>query len=128
MYSKRSRFVSPRVVQVPLGPGPGSRMDNLLDNASRYAPELSTVRIAARREGGEWVFEVSDQGPGVATQQRSRIFERFARTDSARTRDGGGAGLGLALGAAIAAAHGGSLRLVEDAGPGATFELRLPAT
>jgi len=103
-------------------------MDNLLDNASRYAPELSTVRIAARREGGEWVFEVSDQGPGVATQQRSRIFERFARTDSARTRDGGGAGLGLALGAAIAAAHGGSLRLVEDAGPGATFELRLPAT
>jgi heavy metal sensor kinase len=103
-------------------------LDNLLDNACRYAPELSTVSIAARREGDEWVFEVSDQGPGVAEQQRARIFERFARTDSARTRDRGGAGLGLALGAAIAAAHGGSLHLVDHQGPGATFELRLPAS
>jgi two-component system OmpR family sensor kinase len=103
-------------------------LDNLLDNASRYAPELSTVTLAARQDGDEWVFEVSDQGPGVEPQQRARIFERFARADSARTRDGGGAGLGLALGAAIAAAHGGSLRLVDHAGPGATFQLRLPAS
>jgi heavy metal sensor kinase len=102
-------------------------LDNLLDNASRYAPELSTLTLAARQEGDEWVFEVSDQGPGVAEQQRTRIFERFARTDNARTRDGGGAGLGLALGSAIAAAHGGSLRLVDGAGPGATFQLHLPA-
>jgi heavy metal sensor kinase len=102
-------------------------LDNLLDNASRYAPELSTVTLAARQEGDEWVFEVSDQGPGVAEQQRTRIFERFARTDNARTRDGGGAGLGLALGSAIAAAHGGSLRLVDGSGPGATFQLHLPA-
>jgi signal transduction histidine kinase len=102
-------------------------LDNLLDNASRYAPELSTLTLAARQEGDEWVFEVSDQGPGVAEQQRTRIFERFARTDNARTRDGGGAGLGLALGAAIAAAHGGSLRLADGSGPGATFQLRLPA-
>lgn len=102
-------------------------LDNLLDDASRYAPELSTVTLAARQEGDDWVFEVSDQGPGVGPQQRARIFERFARTDTARTRDGGGAGLGLALGAAIAAAHGGTLRLADRAGPGATFQLRLPA-
>jgi heavy metal sensor kinase len=101
-------------------------LDNLLDNASRYAPELSMVTIAARQEGDEWVFEVSDQGPGVEPRQRAHIFERFARADSARTRDGGGAGLGLALGAAIAAAHGGSLRLVDRPGAGATFQLRLP--
>jgi heavy metal sensor kinase len=103
-------------------------LDNLLDNASRYAPELSTVTLAARQEGDEWVFEVSDQGPGVEPQQRALIFERFSRTDTARTRDGGGAGLGLALGAAIATAHGGSLRLVDHAGPGATFQLRLRAS
>lgn len=102
-------------------------LDNLLDNACRHAPELSTVRLTARPEGAEWVFEVSDQGPGILADQRERIFERFARADSARTRGGGGAGLGLALGAAIATAQGGRLELADGPGPGATFRLRLPA-
>jgi heavy metal sensor kinase len=102
-------------------------IDNLLDNACRYAPELSTVRLAAYREASDWVWEVSDEGPGIPTDQQARIFERFARVDTARTREGGGAGLGLALGAAIAAAQGGSLELVERTGAGATFRLRLPA-
>jgi signal transduction histidine kinase len=101
-------------------------IDNLLDNACRYAPELSTVRLAAYVEESSWVFEVSDEGPGIPADQRGRIFERFARVETARTRDGGGAGLGLALGAAIAAAQGGSLELVERPEPGATFRLRLP--
>ena len=73
------------------------------------------------------MWEVSDEGPGIPADQRGRIFERFARVDTARTREGGGAGLGLALGAAIATAQGGSLELVERTGPGATFRLRLPA-
>lgn len=101
-------------------------IDNLLDNAFRHAPELSTVRLAARQEGADWVFEVSDEGPGIPIDQRERIFERFARADTARTRSGGGAGLGLSLCAAIAKAQGGSLELVEREGPGATFRLRLP--
>lgn len=101
-------------------------IDNLLDNAFRYAPELSTVRLAVRQEGLNWVFEVSDEGPGVPAEQRERIFERFARGDSARTRIGGGAGLGLALSSAIATAQGGGLELVDRPGPGATFRLRLP--
>ncbi len=102
-------------------------LDNLLDNAARYAPAGSTVRLAARQDGTDWVFSVSDQGPGVPADQRQRIFERFGRADSARTRGQGGAGLGLALGSVIAAAHGGSLEHVDGPGPGATFRLRLPA-
>jgi signal transduction histidine kinase len=102
-------------------------IDNLLDNAFHYAPELSTVRLAVRQEDSDWVFEVSDEGPGIPPDQRERIFERFARADSARTRSGGGAGLGLALSAAIATAQGGSLELVDRPAPGATFRLRLRA-
>jgi heavy metal sensor kinase len=100
-------------------------IDNLLDNAFRYAPELSTVRLAVRQEDSDWVFEISDEGPGVPPDQRERIFERFARADSARTRSGGGAGLGLALTSAIATAQGGSLEHVDRPGPGAVFRLRL---
>jgi signal transduction histidine kinase len=100
-------------------------IDNLLDNAFRYAPELSTVRLAVRQEDSDWVFEISDEGPGVPPDQRERIFERFARADSARTRSGGGAGLGLALSSAIATAQGGSLEHVDRPGPGAVFRLRL---
>ena len=103
-------------------------IDNLLDNAFRFAPVLSTVRLAVRQEGADWVFEVSDEGPGIPAGQRERIFERFARGDSARTRSGGGAGLGLALSSAIATAHGGGLELVDRPGPGATFRLRLHFT
>lgn len=103
-------------------------IDNLLDNAFRYAPELSTVRLAVRQEGSDWVFDISDEGPGVPAEQRERIFERFARADSARTRSGGGAGLGLALSSAIASAQGGSLDLVDRPAPGATFRLRLRST
>jgi heavy metal sensor kinase len=103
-------------------------IDNLLDNAFRYAPELSTVRLVARQEGADWIFELSDEGPGIAADQRERIFERFARADSARTRSGGGAGLGLALSSAIATAQGGTLELVDRPGPGATFRLRLRST
>jgi heavy metal sensor kinase len=103
-------------------------IDNLLDNAFRYAPDLSTVRLAVRQEGSDWVIEVSDEGPGIPADQRERIFERFGRADSARTRSGGGAGLGLALSAAIATAQGGSLELVDRPAPGATFRLRLRST
>jgi two-component system OmpR family sensor kinase len=99
----------------------------VIQGAFHYAPELSTVRLAVRQEDSDWVFEVSDEGPGIAPDQRERIFERFARADSARTRSGGGAGLGLALSAAIATAQGGSLELVDRPAPGATFRLRLRA-
>jgi signal transduction histidine kinase len=102
-------------------------LDNLIDNAIRYSPTLAVVKLTAERQGGDWVIEVADQGPGVPEEMREHIFDRFARADTARTRRGGGAGLGLSLSAAVVGAHGGSLRLADDASPGARFQIRLPA-
>jgi heavy metal sensor kinase len=102
-------------------------LDNLLDNAIRHSPALSTVRLSAEQEVGGWSFDVADQGPGISPEHRALLFTRFARTDSARTRQSGGAGLGLALSAAIARAHGGELEL-EDSMSGAVFHLYVPTT
>ncbi len=103
-------------------------LDNLLDNALRHSPETGQVNLSVARRGQEWWFEVADQGTGVPVGIRDRIFERFTRADSARGRRSGGAGLGLALSAAVARAHNGTLELVDEAaGRGATFRLRLPA-
>ena len=101
-------------------------IDNLLDNAIRHSPDLGTVELRAQRSNGQWLIEVADQGPGVAPEQRDRLFQRFARTDPARGPRGAGAGLGLALSAAVARAHRGTLELADGAGAGATFRLRLP--
>ena len=69
---------------------------------------------------------VADQGPGMTAEQASRVFERFYRTDGARTRARGGAGLGLAIAASLAAAHGGEITVDTAPGRGAAFHLRLP--
>ncbi|MBJ7603818.1 MAG: HAMP domain-containing protein [Candidatus Dormibacteraeota bacterium] len=103
-------------------------LDNLLDNALRHSPETGQVNLSAARQGQEWWFEVSDEGAGVPIGIRESVFERFTRADSARGRRSGGAGLGLALSAAVARAHGGTLELLDDpAEMGATFRLRLAA-
>jgi two-component system OmpR family sensor kinase len=69
---------------------------------------------------------VADRGPGMTQEQASHVFERFYRTDDARTRARGGAGLGLAIAASLAAAHGGELTVDTQPGHGAAFHLRLP--
>ena len=103
-------------------------LDNLLDNAVRHSPEHGRVQLRAHQLEGEWHLEVRDEGPGVGPEIGDRIFERFARADPARSRRSGGAGLGLALSAAVARAHGGDLTLVENGPPpGSTFRLRIPA-
>ena len=71
-------------------------------------------------------FTVSDDGPGIPEEQRERIFERFHRTDEARDRVAGGAGLGLAIVRAIAQAHGGSVRAVAPVVTGARLQLDIP--
>jgi signal transduction histidine kinase len=101
-------------------------VDNLVDNALRYAPRGTAVRLGAYRESSGWNFEVADQGPGVPVEYREHLFERFARPDADRNPGARGAGLGLALSAAIAKVHRGDLRLSEP-GPGAVFQLHLPA-
>ncbi|MCZ7535204.1 MAG: ATP-binding protein [Acidimicrobiia bacterium] len=96
---------------------------NLLDNAERHARTMVTVSLMSVGDGIELV--VRDDGPGVPTMDRERIFERFARSDEARGRDSGGSGLGLAIAREIAHAHGGTLELL-DTDSGATFRLTLP--
>ncbi|GAA2080025.1 sensor histidine kinase [Actinomadura alba] len=96
---------------------------NLLDNAQRHAN--SRVEITAYRQDDLAVVAVTDDGPGIAPEDRERVFERFTRLPDGQRRDPGGSGLGLAISADIAHAHQGSLT-VEDSPLGARFVLRLP--
>ncbi len=95
---------------------------NVVDNALRYTQ--AELRLAVRAEGDEAVVTVADDGEGVDLATSDRLFERFTRADSARSRDRGGTGLGLAIVAEIARRHGGSARFV-GGGRGATVELRV---
>ncbi|MFF3269666.1 ATP-binding protein [Streptomyces chrestomyceticus] len=99
----------------------GRVLGNLLDNAQRHA--AGAVRAGVVRDGRWAVLRVEDDGPGVPPEERERIFERFVRLDDARSRDDGGAGLGLAIARDVAERHGGTLT-VRD---GSVFALRLPA-
>jgi signal transduction histidine kinase len=96
---------------------------NLLDNAGRHA--RSQVVVSLQETATEVVLRVADDGPGIPDADRERVFERFARLDDARGRDGGGAGLGLAIVHDVVLAHGGSIA-VENC-PGAAFTVVLPA-
>ncbi|MFJ5222130.1 ATP-binding protein [Streptomyces sp. NPDC088400] len=100
-------------------------LGNLLDNAQRHAH--ASVHATVRRTGGQVVLAVADDGSGVPEAERERIFERFVRLDDARSRDDGGAGLGLAIARDVAERHGGTLTVGRAPAGGALFELRLPA-
>ncbi|MET8400465.1 HAMP domain-containing sensor histidine kinase [Streptomyces sp900116325] len=98
---------------------------NLLDNAERHAE--SSVAVSVCTERGGVVVAVGDDGPGVPEPESERIFERFVRLDDARSRDEGGAGLGLAIARDVARRHHGTLTVTRSPEGGARFELRLPA-
>jgi two-component system, OmpR family, sensor kinase len=101
-------------------------VDNLLSNARTHTPENTSIQV--RVMNGERVtVVVADDGPGIPEQIAGKLFERFVRGDPARSRDSGGAGLGLSIAAEIARAHGGSLELVPTE-RGARFDLELPAS
>ncbi|MFE6696708.1 sensor histidine kinase [Streptomyces sp. NPDC057718] len=97
---------------------------NLLDNAQRHADARVAVSVAADGRGVR--VEVRDDGDGVPEDERERIFERFVRLDDARSRDDGGAGLGLAIARDVAARHGGTLTVHRADEGGAAFRLWLP--
>jgi signal transduction histidine kinase len=101
-------------------------LDALLENAVHHTLEYARVELCAYGEGQGVVIAVADEGPGIAPDALERIFERFARTDTSRSRREGGAGLGLAIVDAIARAHGGSCTVRTELGAGSTFALRLP--
>ena len=106
-------------------------LGNLVDNAVRHSPPDTQVSVAVRRvaDGPADLVEVSvsDEGPGIAAAEQERVFERFYRVDSARSRDTGGTGLGLAIVKHVARSHGGEVTVWSAEGSGSTFTLRLPA-
>jgi signal transduction histidine kinase len=98
-------------------------VDNLLANAHRHA---GTVRVTTSLHSGTAVLDVDDDGPGIAEADRSRVFERWVRLDDARTRAGGGAGLGLALVREVARMHGGKVSVQDSPLGGARLHVELP--
>ncbi len=102
-------------------------LGNLIDNASRMTPEGGVVSVRLSAENGSAVVRVSDQGPGIPEADLPHIFERFYRAQTSRARASGGAGLGLAIVAAIVRAHGGTVAATSAADGGSVFTVSLPA-
>lgn len=100
---------------------------NLVSNAIAYSPKGSPVSISRRRRGDNIEIAVTDRGIGIARDDQERVFERFFRVDSARSRATGGTGLGLAIVKHVAANHNGAIRLWSQPGTGSTFTLSIPA-
>lgn len=100
---------------------------NLIDNAIKYSDDGASVQVTAERMGGEVIISVCDQGMGITDEHLPRIFERFYRTDRARSRQLGGTGLGLAIVRHVAVSHGGRVSVDSTPGSGSTFRIHIPA-
>jgi signal transduction histidine kinase len=98
---------------------------NLLNNACKFT-DNGHVRLRVRRDGEAVLFEIDDSGPGIAAQNLEMIFEPFTQVDQSKTRNKGGAGLGLPVSRRLAHLLGGDLRVHSKVGEGSTFTLRLP--
>ncbi|MFN6560483.1 MAG: two-component system sensor histidine kinase RppB [Nostoc sp. ChiSLP01] len=103
-------------------------LSNLIANAIQYTPAGGYVTIILKRSNGHAVIEVQDTGIGIASHEQKRIFDRFYRVDSDRSRSTGGSGLGLAIAQAIVQAHRGSIQVQSQVGKGSTFIVQLPLT
>ncbi|WP_432245645.1 ATP-binding protein [Arthrobacter sp. G.S.26] len=137
--SDRSRVVSLTGIDGgPAAPAPAlgdeaklrQVVGNLVGNAMRYTPDGSPIELAVgvRTVDGRpaSVIEVRDHGPGISAEDAGKVFQRFYRADTSRTRETGGSGLGLAIVAAIVGSHGGSVRVTDTDGGGATLVVSLP--
>ena len=103
-------------------------LDALIENAVKHTGPEDSITLSVRRFDGSATVAVRDTGVGIAERDLARIFDRFARSDAARSREGGGVGLGLAIVRTVAEAHGGSVDVKSTPGAGSTFELTLPIT
>jgi signal transduction histidine kinase len=100
---------------------------NILHNAVRYSPAGSRISVRVWRESAHVVVEVADNGPGIPPEHAGKVFERFYRVDPSRSREGGGAGLGLSIAQWAVETHGGTILLHNLPGSGSAFQIRLPA-
>jgi heavy metal sensor kinase len=103
-------------------------IDILLDNAFKYTPSPGTVHLSLEQKIDKVVITVRDTGVGIAAEEQSKVFERFYRVDKARSRDMGGAGLGLSIAQWIVQQHGGTINLESSLGKGSIFRVELPLT
>jgi two-component system OmpR family sensor kinase len=101
-------------------------LDNLLGNVRSHTPPETPAHVRVSTLNGSAVLEVSDEGPGLAGDDLGRVFERFYRADTSRSRESGGVGLGLSIVAAIADAHAGKVSVASGPQGGATFRVELP--
>jgi heavy metal sensor kinase len=99
---------------------------NVLDNAIKYSPKSSTIAVRVEPLGNQGLLAIADEGPGILPEHRERIFDRFFRVDEARSREHGGAGLGLAIAKWAVEIHGGQILVHERSGPGSEFRILLP--
>lgn len=101
-------------------------VSNLVQNAVRHSPAGGTVSVSARGENGHVRIDVADEGPGIPEPDASRVFERFYRSDAARSWGGGGTGLGLAIARWIVDLHGGDIRVEANKPKGCRMVVELP--
>ena len=100
---------------------------NVLHNAVKYSPVGGTIAVRVQRSTNEVTVEIEDNGPGVPSEDRQKIFDRFYRVDKARWRESGGAGLGLAITKWVVEAHRGEISLESGSEKGCLFRVKLPA-
>ena len=115
--SSKARVDADRIKQV---------LTNLVNNAGRFAPEGSEVKVELSQSDTSHIIRVSDYGEGVPKLLKDKIFDRFYRADNSRNRATGGSGLGLAIAKSIVTAHNGSIHVEDTPGGGATFVVELP--
>jgi signal transduction histidine kinase len=100
---------------------------NVLDNAIKYTPAKGSIRVRVKETpSGETAIEVQDTGLGISAGHHGRIFERFYRVDQGRSRESGGAGLGLATARWAVEVNGGRIELESEEGKGSLFRIVLP--
>jgi two-component system OmpR family sensor kinase len=103
-------------------------LDALIENAVKHTSADDSIELSLKQEGNAAALVVTDTGIGIPPEAQERIFDRFARVDAARSREGGGVGLGLSVVKAVAEAHGGTIEVRSTPGKGSTFTLRIPLT
>ena len=101
-------------------------LGNLVANALQHTPETAGITVRVGTDDADAVLEVADEGPGMSHEDAQRVFERFYRTDTSRTRSSGGTGLGLSIVDSLVYAHGGTVTVTTAPGRGCRFQVRLP--